>query len=186
MTDHEDNTTLEYSIYWLQALICQGERVSRAWNRQEGQHYPFLNARGMEEHFFLVACNKARRWLKKLRSVVENEEPIAKFLAQTENASIVRNKREHDDEYFGTGRKHDEEPSHDVPSTSPVKMNVGTSCTVYTDARLLLGGILDVGATRCAADSLQNTLRELQHAYWDKRGRGGADHFKMPERLLAQ
>ena len=82
------------------------------------------------------------------------------------------------------GKKYEEEPIHDVQSSSPVKMKAGTSCSCYTNGRLLLGGIFDVGEAIEAADSLQNTLRKSQHAYWDKRGRGSAGHFKMQERLI--
>ena len=182
--DYEDSVTLQHSIYWLLAFIHQGERVSRAWNMQEGQHSPFLNTRMMEEHFLLVACNKARRWLEKLKTVVEDKQPILEFFEITKNSVIIRHKREHDDEYFGTGKRHDEEPNHDVQSRSPIRMNVGTSCSCYLNGRLLLGGIFDVGNGIEAAGSLQNRLRKLQHAYWDERGRGEAGHFKMPEKLM--
>lgn len=184
MMDHEDKTTLEHSIYWLLALIYQGKRVTSAWNIQEGRNYPFLNIRMMEEQYFLIACNKAHRWLKKLRKIIEDEQPIVEFLEITRNSCIIRHKREHDEQYFGTGKKFDEEPTHDVQSPSPVKMTVGTSVSCYENGRLLLGGIFDVGEGIEAADSLQNKLRELQHEYWDKMGGGKLEHFKIPERLI--
>ncbi|MCH7592411.1 MAG: hypothetical protein IH989_06510 [Planctomycetes bacterium] len=179
----ENNTTLVHSIYWLQALIHQGERVFHAWNQKEGQHYPPLTTRMMEEHFFLVACMKAQRWLKKLKKIVDDPQPIVAFLAVIEPCHVVRNKREHDDEYFGAGKKEEGEPMHDVDSDSPVKMTVGTSVSCQVDGKLLLGGICDVRKAMVAADSLQDMLRRLQHAYWDRKV-GETEHFKMAKRLL--
>ncbi len=186
MDDYEDKTTLEYSIYWLLAVEHQGARVIDAWNIKEGQNYPFLNTRTIEEHFYLVACNKARRWVTKLKPIIEDNEPIVEFLENTNNSKIVRDKREHDDEYFGTGKKYQEEPNHDVSSKSAIKMNVGTSCSVQTDGKLLLGGIFDVYEGIQSAKLLQEYLRPFQHAYWDKRAikKGGCDHFKIPNKLF--
>ena len=65
-------------------------------------------------------------------------------------------------------------------------MNVGTSCSVQTDGKLLLGGVVDVHKGIQAAKSLQTILRELQHAYWDGRALSpnGCDHFKIPDKLI--
>ena len=54
---------------------------------------------------------------------------------------------------------------------------------IEINGRLLLGGIFDVGEAISLSNSLQNTLRKLQHAYWDKEGCGRLDHFKMQEKL---
>ena len=183
-TPSVDQTTLENALYWLQALVCQGERVAEAWTHQEGRHYPFLTVRMMEEQFFLAACNKARRWVEKLAKLVDDETPLRAFLTAIREAKVVRDKREHDDEYFGAGAKYPEEPAHDVQSTSPVQLNVGTSCTVLTDGKLLLGGIFDVAEGMRAARELAGILRHQQHAYWDSRSKGHCEHFKAPERLI--
>ena len=129
MNESENQTTLEHSIYWLQALVYQGERVYQTRNIKTGSKYPYLNTKMMEEQYFLIACMKARRWLKKLKEIVENKQPIEDFLEATKVSKIIRDKREHDDEYFGSGKKYEEEPSHDVEDSNEIQMNVGTSCT---------------------------------------------------------
>ena len=106
-----------------------------------------------------------------------------RFSEATKVSKIIRDKREHDDEYFGSGKIYEEEPSHDVEDSNEIQMNVGTSCTCEINGRLLLGGIFDVGEAISLSNSLQNTLRELQHGYWDKKGCGRLYHFKMQEKL---
>lgn len=182
-TQYEDNTTLEYSIYWLQAIKYQGKRVFRARQASEGQPYPFLTTAVLEDHFFLVACIKARRWLEKLtRIAAEEKRPIDKFLVLTENAVVVRNKREHDDEYVGSGKKDQPVQMHEVETGASVKMTVGTLGTVFIDGKFLMGGIFDVRQAIEAAHSLLGNIVKLQHAYWDERR--GADHRKVREQLV--
>ena len=180
--EYEDNTTLEFSVYWLQAIEYQGKRVFRAKRESEECHYPFLATAILENHFFLVACIKAQRWLRKLSDIATAEkENIATFLVLTQNAKVVRDKREHDDEYFGTGKIHEQEPMHNVQTSSSVKLRVGTSVSVFVDGKYLIGGILDVQQTIDAARSLRTTLVKIQHAYWDNRK---AEHFKMQEHFI--
>lgn len=186
MDQHDDATTLQCAIYWLLAIEYQGVRVIDAWHVEEGRHYPFLNVRMMEEHFFLVACNKARRWVDKLKAISEDDAPLVEFLNRTKAAQTVRNKREHDDEYFGSGgaKANRPRPRYDVDCDSPVSMVVGPACSVNSQGKLLLGGLFDVHEGIQSAKTLQIILRQMQHEYWDNRAHkpGMCDHFKMPEK----
>jgi len=97
----------------------------------------------MEEQFFLTATNKARRWVTELKLHAEDGNALDSFLAAFEPSKLVRDKREHDEEYFGSKGKPEILSDATAPGSS-LALNVGQSVTVHRDGRHLLGGKYDV------------------------------------------
>jgi len=171
------------SLYWTLAIDTQGKRVLEA---EKIKYHEFAITR-MEEQFFLNAVNKSIRWLKDLRTknilVVE----IDAFFAISSMASLVRNKREHDDEYFGT-QQGEEILSDASDPESNLSISVGQSVTVHRKGRILLGGTVDVQDVIEKSRKLATLLRDIQHEYCKERSQGiikYVDYYSAPDKLIS-
>ena len=155
----------EHSLYWIKATIFQGERLLKA----EKIEYRYIyTITCMEEQFFLNAVNKSIRWLKDSKSQKILVSEINTFLSTSSMAKLVRNKREHDDEFFGSKQK-EETLSDASDHNSKIIMHVGQSVTVHRNGRILLGGTVDVEEVIDAAKVLEHYLRTEQHTLWKNR-----------------
>ncbi len=170
----EELQDLEQAIYWLQAVIYQGNRLLESY-KAEG-HVTHTTSR-MEEQFFINVAYKACRWASKLKTLNVAVTDMDVFLASVD-AQFLRNKREHDDNYLGMNSKH--EPWVDASGPTGPTIQVAQSVTVFRDRQILLGGTLEVHKTINAADAALIPLVEMQHAYWAKRS---AQHFQAPRTL---
>ena len=180
-----DQMTLESSLYWAQAMVFQGKRVLDA-ERIEG-HITYKITR-MEEQFFLNAIGKALRWIGELKSQGVCVQPIDSFLAVAGVAQLVRNKREHDDEYSGPQKKTEVMSDASQPGSN-LTIKVGQSVTVHRNGTVLLGGTVDVSEVIEAAIELATHLRTEQHKYWEGRSLGdrrNIEHFLAPEGLVSR
>ena len=180
-----DQMTLELSLYWMQALVFQGKRVLNA-EKIEGHitHKTTL----MEEQFFLNAIGKALRWIGELKFQSICVQQIDFFLTVASVAKLVRNKREHDDEYFGPPKKTEVMSDASQPGSS-LTVSVGQSITVHRDGKVLLGGTVDINEIIEAAKEFATNLRTEQHRYWEGRSLGdrkNIEHFLAPEDLVSR
>jgi len=100
----------------------------------------------------------------------------------------VRNKREHDDEYFGSQRK--EEKMSELPKEEGrSQLIVGQSCTLHRGGRILLGGTVDIHDVITEAEKLVSILIQLQHEHWESRAMGDikhVEHFLAPRDLRSK
>ena len=175
---------VEQALYWVKAIIFQGGRLLIA-EKIEYHNYTITR---MEEQFFLNAVNKSIRWSKDLRIQGVLTSEINSFLSTSSIAKLVRNKREHDEEFFGSKQKKETLSDASDP-TSNVKMLVGQSITVCRNGRILLGGTVDVMEVLDAAVVLERYLRTEQHniwkndPMWDEKSLG---QYLAPEGLIAK
>ena len=174
----ESLVDIEQSLYWLQSICYQGKRLLDSY---QINGYLTHTITRMEEHFFLVACQKATRWINKLQAQNILSEEIRIFKEKV-SVKLVRDKREHDDEYQGTNAK-DEKLSDVSNPNSELTIKVGQSITMKRNSRYYIGGTLDVHTTMEIVNQLFKPLKEIQHAYWEKRG---APHFKIPDVLISK
>ena len=180
-------TAVEYSLYWIQATIFQGNRLINA----EKIDYHQYSITRMEEQFFLNSVNKSIRWLKDLKkqNILVSEVDIFLSVPSTPNLlSLVRNKREHDDEYFGSQGK--VETLSDVSNPdNKLKIYVGQSVTIHKNGRIFLGGTIDVQEIIDTAKILEVSLRTKQHELWEKKSFGNiknVEHFLAPKNLITK
>ena len=144
---------LDQAYYWTLATCFQGERLTRTYTWRHApstpRHFITTTTLMAEEQFFLNAVGKMHRYLTKIQkdqhlfTFIQPARPsINEFcqLVQREDKLLVRNKREHDDEYLGTNQKEPE--FSDVPSQgNGPEVKVSPSVTVIKDGRILLGGV---------------------------------------------
>ena len=178
-----DQATLEWSLYWAQAVSYQGKRVLEAEGiKAELTHSITV----MEEQFMLNALGKALRWIGELKLLGVCVADIDAFLSVASISKLVRNKREHDDEYFGPQQKTETLSDASSPG-SDLKISVGQSITVHKDGKVLLGGTVDVDEVINAAEEISEKLRIEQHQYLTGRFPGepkALEHFFAPKGLL--
>jgi hypothetical protein len=171
----EEIQDVEQAIYWLQAMIYQGDRLLKSYKAKG--HITHTSSR-MEEQFFINVAYKARRWVSKLKKLNVAVTDMDIFLGLVD-AQFLRNKREHDDNYLGLNSK--KEPLVDATGTTGPNIRVAQSVTVFRNGQILLGGTLDVHRTINAAGQALIPLIEMQHGYWKKRR---APHFQAPRTLI--
>lgn len=159
MNDHQ---TLEHTLYWLQAIRFQGERTLSAEKIENILFYQ--NTKMIEEQFFLNAINKAIRWSQELKSLDCCTQEIDKFLLISSFANLVRNKREHDDEYFGPKARN--EKMTELPKEeNRASITVGQSITMHKNGKILLGGTVDIHDVIVKSEELISVLIKKQREY---------------------
>jgi len=182
----EQNIT-ENSLYWIKSIIFQGGRLLAA---EKIKYAPYAITR-MEEQFFLNATNKAIRWVTDMKEQGYLVDEINAFLSVSSITSftkLVRNKREHDDEYFGSKQKNEILSDASNPN-SKLNLKVGQSVTVHRDGKILLGGTVDVHEVINATRELEVHLRNKQHELWKKKSLGdikNVEPFLAPDELIAK
>lgn len=178
-----ERTSLGQSLYWLKAIAFQGQRVFDA-EKQPVKHSNSVlyNSRSkMEEMFFLIACQKAVRWIEPMK--LDTAE-AARFLEFADPIKMVRDEREHDEDRYGLGNKFDTSISpHEHAlrghifkkgkarghkfrmelADTPARLMTSLSGTVLSGGRRLLGGVLDVLEVMKAAEALITVLLVIQH-----------------------
>jgi hypothetical protein len=169
MTDRDKVGPISHAIYWLLAVEFQRDRVRLASQAAGGNNSPFRTTGRMEEHFFLVACNKARRWLDHIDRKIVTQAHLDRFNVLADSAQVVRNKREHDEEYFGASPKLEPLHADKTSGASAIRLMVGTSVTSYSRGRIILGGIVDIDECAEAAVPLRSELQTHQRNYWRSR-----------------
>lgn len=153
---------------WLRAIILQGNRCEAALPRAADLinrgDVPKLDALaayhadgGIEEHFFLIALDKALRWLLLLaRLAPEHRDAIKKFRKGQPDSEAVRDVREHDDEYLlvldADKRK------EQLPGKPPVIFDAEATSTIVSPSMYFLGGRVDVRRTTVEAEQLYHQL----------------------------
>lgn len=181
-------TSLNTSIYWLKAIIFQGERVLVA-GQQPVKHLNsdiYNNRSNMEEQFFLNACGKAVRWITPLK--LDNPE-WAELLRLEKDIKIVRDEREHDEDRYGLGNEpfdtslspHEHAAQGYIKNSGghkfrmkpamtdgAMKIICSMASTIRDGDRLLLGGVLDVSEVVKTAEGLMSALLTKQHESSDK------------------
>ena len=174
----------EHSLYWIQATIFQGKRLIDA---EKIKYHPYSITR-MEEQFFLNAINKAIRWVTDMKKEGYLVNEIDNFLSVSSVANFIRNKREYDDEYFGSKQKKEKLSDASNPN-SKLKLRVGPSVTVHREGKIILGGTVDVQEVIDAAKILEVHLRKGQHKLWENKSFGdikNVEHFLAPEELITK
>lgn len=196
-TEFDEHQSLATSIYWLKAVIAQGERVFETAAQPTAHiNSELYNSRAsMEEQFFLTACEKAQRWIDPMKLATPE---ATRFSGLGEAVKKVRDEREHDDERYGLGNKFDlsevdphehaemgfvlKRPKSGKKPNPSQKFRMETadtgggvtivssmSLTIHSGGRILLGGIVDVARVVSAAEALIEPLLQKQHTYWDRR-----------------
>lgn len=193
--EKQRQTSLGQSIYWLKAVAFQGQRVLEAVKVPiKHSNSVLYNSRSrMEQMFFLIACQKAVRWLKPMKL---NTPEATAFSVFNKSIGEVRNEREHDEDRYGLGNKFDtsigphehaikghiykkgKTSGHtfqmkQAETVGGVSLVTSLCGTVYSGGRILIGGILDVSEVMIAAEALISSLLIEQHKNSDQLiGRG--------------
>ena len=137
----------------------------------------------MEEHFFLISCNKANRWLTKLDDSLMDPDNLDRLNQHLDKASFVRNKREHDEEYSGESPK--AQPMYTVEDDgSGIVFNVSPGVTMFSGDRILLGGMLEVNECADSAALIRAELQGHQRLYWNNRNARAVELYCSPDRLI--
>lgn len=131
------------------------------------EFYEFLR---VEEHFFVVAFNKATRWLWIAgRFDKELQKEKNKIRSEFPHAVNVRNMREHDDEYLnGRGKKQDQFIVADTISVNEeeISFELDATSTISTNDAYLLGGRLDVYKAIEVFAPLYELLQDKLEEHW--------------------
>ncbi|MBI5640415.1 MAG: hypothetical protein HZA17_08320 [Nitrospirae bacterium] len=195
--------TVGGSLYWIQAVIFQGKRTLDA-EKIEFHEYTITR---MEEQFFLNTSVKAIEWVSdtkeqgclvdeiedflsipsigmEAKKVIDNPAECRKGELKKTVIKLVRNKREHDVEIFGSQKKEEIVFNTSSPG-SKLKLILGHSITQFRGGRILLGGVIDVQEVIDAAVKLEVHLRNKQHELWKKRSKD-VDFFLAPKGLIAK
>ena len=199
--------TVGGSLYWIQAVIFQGKRTLAA---EKIEYHEYTITR-MEEQFFLNAAVKAIEWVSDLKEqgclvdeidnflstpsigmeakkVIDNPVDCKKGELKKTVIKLVRDKREHDKEIFGSQKKEEILFNASSPG-SKLKLTLGHSITEFRGGRILLGGVVDVQEVIDAAIKLEVHLRNKQHELWKKRSLGSikdVKHFLAPSGLITK
>lgn len=106
---------------------------------------------------FLVALNKIARWGHEMKEAAPNGRmPVDAFLEAFAPGKVVRNIREHDDEYLtGGGRRRDQL----FATAMDGLVRIDATSTLVLEGEILLGGRLSVQKMLVAADQLREALR---------------------------
>ena len=182
----EYHNTLEHTLYWLQAIRFQGERTLLSEKLDGSLTHQTITR--MEEQFFLNAVNKSIRWANELKSLNCCVQELEIFLSISSFTNLVRNKREHDDEYFGPEKKNAKMTKLPKEENKP-QIIIGQSMTMHRNGKILLGGTVDIHDVIAKAEKLIPILIDLQHQYWENRSLGDINnvkHFFAPDNLISK
>lgn len=156
--------SVEVARQWVRAVVLQGERMLRASERMNDikSMDGFRNAKdvlSIEEHFFVIAVNRAVQWCLEAE---RNDEPLRGVSKPFRNAADkgkeVRDMREHDIEYFRGGGKKRHRFEADVKISGSLTGRADASSTIVTDQGYLIGGRLNAQEVMDEAQKLYPQL----------------------------
>lgn len=144
---------LSSSKQWLHAIIMQGQRLldmhkksSKALESHLNMKifHELLEEQRIEEYFFIIAVDKAGKWLKETSNLYPQFKAYStEFDNKTPLAKEIRDMREHEIDYIkGKGWQQDKFIS-DV-GLNPGEIAADATSTIISENEYLIGGRLNV------------------------------------------
>lgn len=120
--------------------------------------------RPIEEHFFIIAANKAIEWINESsKSNLIDGRELTDFIARTNCVNEVRNMREHILDYYkGTGRRQKNFQSFFEVNGNDTAGISDATATVVTDKGYLLGGRVNIQEIIAVANDIYPIISDKQ------------------------
>ena len=165
-----DIRSFSRAIYWVQAIVFQGQRVLEVHQREYSGI--FSDPARLEEQFFLTASEKAVRLVSTL-AAQGKDESIRPYLptdamrtfTRRMNSTALRNSREHDENYGRLDKPKEELTNATNPKRPGLTLMVDSGVTILRDGDIIIGGQVSVRDTIALAEDLIPNLVESQHRY---------------------